>query len=89
VKPITVREAMCCIVSYYWRKSATFAKPAFQLNDKFEDFTVFQLELYTQRVVVVQAPMKLNETHSIILTRLASAAKFGQHHQPLAKRNKI
>jgi len=81
VKPITVGETMCCIVSYYRCKSAAFAKPAFQLNDKFEDVTMFQLELYTQCVVVVQQPMKLNETHPMILPWSAIAAKFGQHQQ--------
>lgn len=58
---------MCCIVSHDWRKYAGFAEPTFQLNDKFEDFAVVQLELHTKCVVVVQEPVKLNVTHPVIL----------------------
>jgi len=65
VKPITVGEAMCGIVSHDWRKYAGFAEPALQLNDKFEDNTMLHLESYTQCIVFVQVSVKLNKPHSI------------------------
>jgi hypothetical protein len=67
VQPVTVREAMCCIISYYRGEVAAFAEPAFQLDDKFDDLTVLQMKLYTQSVVFAKKSMLLNEAHLIVL----------------------
>jgi hypothetical protein len=71
-----MREAVCCIVAYHWRRLSTFAKPTFQLNDKLEDMPVFQLKLHTQSIIVVQMAMKFNEAHLVILPGSATASQI-------------
>jgi hypothetical protein len=76
VKPITVREAVCHIVTYHWRPLGDFAKSAFQLDDKPEDPPAFQLEPYTQAVVIIQVAMEFNDTHTPILQTLEQVSQI-------------
>jgi len=67
MKPITMRKAMRSVITYHRHEFGTFSKSTFQLNHKFENLSMLQLELYSQAVVIIQVTMKLDNTHELIL----------------------
>jgi len=67
MNPITMRKAMRGVIAYHRYESSALSKSTLQLNDKFKNPSMLQLEFYTQAVVIVQVTMKLDHTHELIL----------------------